>query len=121
MTSTPVVYETTHRIAFSELADNQAALERLAKQPRERQLEVVKLLLREEEPAKSVADALARLDGRAAKAPADGGLLVKFTDLWGRMGAKDRRAVLSFLAVAELPTGCRVTVKAGALEPAANG
>jgi len=113
--------EVVDRIAFSELANNQAALEALAKQPAARQLDAVKLLLREEDPAKSVADALARLDGRTAKAPAEGGLLVKFTDLWGRMGAKDRRAVLAFLAAAELPSGCKVTAKAGALEPAANG
>jgi len=105
--------EVVDRVAFSELADNQAALEALAKQPPERQLAVIKLMFREEDPARSVADALARLDGKSAKAPSEGGLLAKFVDLWGRMGAKDRRGVLAYLAEADLPKGWSVTVRAG--------
>lgn len=101
------------RIEHSALANNQAALEALAKQPAERQRAAVDLMFAQENPAKSVADALGRLDGRTEKTADDGNKVAKFVDMWGRLGARDRRAVLSFLASAELPAGCKVSVKAG--------
>lgn len=103
----PVVVE---RVRHTELASNQAALEALAKHPAERQEAAVALILAEENPAKSVAEAFDRLDGRAVKAEPEAKLLPKAIDLWGRMGARDRRQFLAFLADADLPKGCAVEV-----------
>lgn len=97
------------RVRDTPLADNQAALEVLAKQPAARQVAALDLMFAEENPAKSVADAFARLDGKVIK-PAEEKHLGKAIDLWGRMGAKDRRAFLAFLADADLPKGCSVEV-----------
>ncbi len=97
------------RVRDTPLADNQAALEVLAKQPAARQVAALDLMFAEENPAKSVADAFARLDGKVIK-PAEEKHLGKAIDLWGRMGAKDRKAFLAFLADADLPKGCTVEV-----------
>ena len=97
------------RVCDTPLADNQAALEALAKQPAERQIAALDLMFAEENPAKSVGDAFARLDGKVVK-PAEEKHLSKAIDLWGRMGAKDRRAFLAFLSDADLPRGCAVEV-----------
>lgn len=97
------------RLRDTPLASNQAALEALAKQPHARQLAALDLMLAEENPAKSVADAFNRLDGKVSK-PAEDKHLAKAIDLWGRMSARDRRAFLAVLAEAELPTGCTVEV-----------
>lgn len=97
------------RLHDTPLADNQAALEVLAKQPAERQIAALDLIFAEENPAKSVGDAIARLDGKVVR-PAEEKHLSKAIDVWGRMGAKDRRAFLAFLADAELPKGCKVEV-----------
>lgn len=101
--------EAVQAVQHTPLASNQAALEALAKHPHDRQLSVLGLMFAEENPAKSVADAINRLDGKAVK-PAEEKHLSKAIDLWGRMGAKDRRAFLAFLADAELPKGCNVEV-----------
>lgn len=97
------------QVRHTPLASNQAALEALAKQPHERQLAAVAQLLDATNPAKSVADAFDRIDG-VAKKPAEANHVGKAIDLWGRMGAKDRKAFLAFLADAELPKGCSVEV-----------
>lgn len=96
-------------VRHAPLADNQAALETLAKHPHERQLAAVRLMLAEENPAKSVNDAFDRIDGRVAK-PAGEKHYAKAVDLWGRMSAKDRKLFLAFLAEADLPKGCSVEV-----------
>lgn len=101
--------EAVARVCDTPLADNQAALEALAKQPAERQIAALDLMFAEENPAKSVGDAFARLDGKVVK-PAEEKHLSKAIDLWGRMGAKDRRAFLAFLSDADLPKGCAVEV-----------
>lgn len=88
-------------------ADHQAALETLAKHPPEAQAAVLDHLLAAENPAKSVNEALARHEGRAAPTVEDK-TLSRAIDLWGRMGAKDKRAFLEFLADAELPKGWTV-------------
>lgn len=92
------------RLTGTPWASNQAALETLAKHPAERQLAALDHLLAEENPAKSPNEAFDRLDGRVSK-PAEAKHLSKAIDLWGRMGAKDRRAFLEFLSEAELPKG----------------
>ena len=97
------------RLCNTPLASNQAALEALAKHPHARQMAALDLMFAEENPAKSVTDAFNRLDGKVAKS-AEEKHLAKAIDLWGRMGAKDRRAFLAFLAEAELPKGCAVEV-----------
>ncbi|MFC5372858.1 ParB/RepB/Spo0J family partition protein [Brevundimonas faecalis] len=96
--------EAIERLRDTPLASNQAALEALAKQPAERQIAALDLMTAEENPAKSVGDAFARLDGKVVR-PAEEKHLSKAIDLWGRMGAKDRRAFLSFLYDADLPSG----------------
>lgn len=101
--------EVVKRVRHTPLASNQAALEALAKQPHDRQAAVLDLMFAEENPAKSVGDAFARLDGKVVK-PAEEKHLSKAIDLWGRMGAKDRKAFLAFLADADLPRGCNVEV-----------
>lgn len=101
--------EVVAQVQHTPLASNQAALETLAKHPHARQEAAVALLLAENNPAKSVAEAFDRIDGRAAK-PAAANHLSKAIDLWGRMNAKDRRAFLEFLAEADLPKGCSVEV-----------
>lgn len=101
--------EAVQAVRHTPLASNQAALEALSKHPHDRQLSVLGLMFAEENPAKSVADAINRLDGKVIK-PAEEKHLVKAIDLWGRMSAKDRRAFLVFLADAELPKGCNVGV-----------
>lgn len=101
--------EVVQAVRHTPLASNQAALEALSKHPHDRQLSVLGLMFAEENPAKSVADAINRLDGKVVK-PAEEKHLAKAIDLWGRMGAKDRRAFLAFLADAELPKGCNVGV-----------
>lgn len=101
--------EAVARVCDTPLADNQAALEALAKQPAARQIAALDLMFAEENPAKSVGDAFARLDGKVVK-PAEEKHLSKAIDLWGRMGAKDRRAFIAFLADADLPKGCAVEV-----------
>lgn len=101
--------EAVQAVRHTPLASNQAALEALAKHPHDRQLSVLGLMFADENPAKSVGDAIARLDGKVVK-PAEEKHLSKAIDLWGRMGAKDRRAFLAFLADAELPKGCTVEV-----------
>jgi ParB family chromosome partitioning protein len=106
--------EVMDRVRGTDLADNQAALESLAKHPAERQIKAVELVLAEENPARSVGEAFARLDGKTSKTADDGANLAKFIDTWGRLGVKDRRAILSFLATAELPAGCKVTARGGA-------
>ncbi len=97
------------QVRHTPLASNQAALETLAKHPHERQLAAVTLILAEENPAKSVNEAFARIDGHVVK-PAGEKHYAKAVDLWGRMSAKDRKAFLSFLAASELPKGCTVEV-----------
>jgi ParB family chromosome partitioning protein len=97
------------KVRHTPLANNQAALETLAKHPHSRQAHAVNLMLAEVNPAKSVNEAFDRIDGRVVKAPEDK-TLSKAIDLWGRMGAKDRRAFMAFLADAELPKGCKVEV-----------
>lgn len=94
-------------VQHTPLASNQSALEALAKHPHARQSAAVALILAETNPAKSVAEAFDRIDGKASK-PAEANHLSKAIDLWGRMGARDRRALLAFLAEAELPKGCSV-------------
>lgn len=101
--------EAVQAVRHTPLATNQAALEALAKHPHDRQLSVLGLMFAEENPAKSVADAINRLDGKVVK-PAEEKHLSKAIDLWGRMGARDRRAFLAFLAEAEMPKGCNVEV-----------
>lgn len=96
--------EVVARLHDTPLASNQAALEALAKQPPARQVAALDLMFAEENPAKSVGDAFARLDGKVVKSAEDKHL-IKAIDLWGRMGAKDRRAFLSFLYSGDLPSG----------------
>lgn len=100
--------EAIKRITGTSLADHQASLEALAKQPAERQAQALDQMLAAENPAGTVGEALDRIDGRA-KPPAPS-KAVKAIDLWGRMGARDRREFLAFLADAELPSGCSVEV-----------
>lgn len=102
--------ETVRRLSDTPLARNQAALEALAKHPGERQRAALDHLLAEENPARSVAEAFNRLDGRVEKVAAEAAHLTKAIDLWGRMGAKERREFLRFLADADLPKGCNVEV-----------
>lgn len=92
------------RLRNTPLATNQAALEALAKHPHDRQMAALDLIFAEENPAKSVADAFNRLDGKVVK-PAAELKLAKIIDQWGRMGAKDRGALLSFLYNTDLPSG----------------
>ena len=99
--------EVVAQVRHTPLASNQAALEALAKHPAQRQEAAVALMLATENPAKSVNDAFDRLDGKAVK-PATEKHLSKAIDLWGRMGAKDRAALLDFLANADLPKGWTV-------------
>lgn len=99
--------EVVAQVQHTPLASNQAALEALAKHPAQRQEAAVALMLATENPAKSVNDAFDRLDGKAVK-PATEKHLSKAIDLWGRMGAKDRTALLDFLANADLPKGWTV-------------
>lgn len=101
--------EVIAQVQHTPLASNQSALEALAKHPHARQAAAVALILAETNPAKSVAEAFDRIDGKASK-PAEANHLSKAIDLWGRMGARDRRAFLAFLAEAELPKGCTVEV-----------
>lgn len=97
------------KVRHTPLANNQAALETLAKHPHSRQFHAVNLMLAEVNPAKSVNEAFDRIDGRAVKAPEDKSLS-KAIDLWGRMSAKDRRSFLAYLADADLPKGFAVEV-----------
>lgn len=97
------------QVRHTPLANNQAALETLAKHPHERQLAAVRLILAEENPAKSVNEAFARIDGHVVK-PAGEKHYAKAVDLWGRMSAKDRKAFLGFLAGSDLPKGYSVEV-----------
>ena len=99
--------EVVAQVRHTPLASNQAALEALAKHPAQRQEAAVALMLATENPAKSVNDAFDRLDGRAVK-PVTEKHLSKAIDLWGRMSAKDRAALLDFLANADLPKGWTV-------------
>lgn len=99
--------EVVAQVQHTPLASNQAALEALAKHPAKRQEAAVALMLATENPAKSVNDAFDRLDGKALKPSAEKHLS-KAIDLWGRMGAKDRAALLDFLANADLPKGWTV-------------
>lgn len=103
----PAVVE---RVRHTDLASNQAALEALAKHPHSRQFHAVNLMLAEVNPAKSVAEAFDRIDGKAVKPEPEAKLVPKAIDLWGRMGARDRRQFLAFLADADLPKGCAVEV-----------
>jgi len=96
--------EAVARLHDTPLASNQAALETLSKHPHGRQMAALDLMFAEENPAKSVGDAFNRLDGKVSK-PAEERLLDKFIDQWGRMGARDRGAILSFLYNADLPRG----------------
>lgn len=88
--------EAVKRVRHTPLASNQAALEALAKQPHDRQAAALDLMFAEENPAKSVGDAFARLDGKVVK-PATERNLAKLFDLWGRTGAKERREFLKGL------------------------
>lgn len=97
------------RVRHTPLASNQAALEALAKQPHDRQAAALDLMFADENPAKSVGEAFARLDGKVVK-PAEERHLSKAIDLWGRMSVKDRKAFLAFLSDADLPKGCAVEV-----------
>lgn len=99
---TPDVIE---RLQDTPYSRNQAALEALSKVPAERQVAAVSLLLDEEAPAKSVADAFNRLDGRVEKAAKADNKLAKMIDAWGRMSARERGSFLSFLYEGELPAG----------------
>lgn len=105
--ATKLSAEVITRLQHTPLASNQSALEALAKHPHQRQVAAVDHLLAETNPAKSVNEAFDRIDGKVTKAP-EANHLSKAIDLWGRMGARDRRAFLAFLAEAELPKGCSV-------------
>jgi Predicted transcriptional regulators len=102
--------EVVSLVQHTALAENQAALEMLARHPADRQVAAVQLLLAPDNPARSVAEAFDRLDGKAIKPDAEAKHLSRAIDLWGRMSSRDRRQFLAFLADAELPKGCAVEV-----------
>jgi CheY-like chemotaxis protein len=97
------------KVRHTPLASNQAALETLAKHPAERQIAAVDLILQTENPAKSVNEAFARIDGHVVK-PAAELKVSKFIDQWARLSAKEKREALDFLASADLPKGYRIEV-----------
>jgi ParB family chromosome partitioning protein len=101
--------EVIKAVRHTPLASNQAALETLAKHPASRQEAAVAQMLAAENPAKSVAEAFNRLDGKVVK-PAAELKVAKLIDQWGRLGAKERREFLDFLAMGDLPKGYSVEV-----------
>lgn len=88
------------KVRHTPLASNQAALEALAKHPYERQLAAVKLILAEENPAKSVNEAFNRIDGKAVR-PATELKTVKFIDMWSRLNKRERQQVMNALGLIE--------------------
>lgn len=93
------------QVRHTPLASNQAALETLAKHPHERQLAAVKLILAEKNPAKSVNEAFARIDGRVTKGERPAGELktAKLIDLWQRLNKRERQQVMDQLGLMEKP------------------
>ena len=90
------------QVRHTPLASNQAALETLAKHPHDRQLAAVKLILAEENPAKSVNEAFDRIDGKAVR-PAAELWTVKFGDQWARRSIREKREFMVMFATLDLP------------------
>ncbi|HEX7821081.1 MAG TPA: ParB N-terminal domain-containing protein [Sphingobium sp.] len=110
------------RLRRHPVATNATQLRALAKLEPVEQTKVVSLLLHADarlgEPAKSVAEAWSRIQGRA-KAPADAETkrLSAFLGQFGRMGVAEKKGALAALA-AQLPAGFRLLTPDDAARPA---
>ena len=85
------------RLRGTDFENHQGELEAISKQPPERQTAVLDLLFQPDDPARTVAEALARLDGRTA-VDADRKRLSAMVDRWGRMPKIERRSFVMSLA-----------------------
>jgi len=79
------------RLRGSAIEDNQRELELLSRQAARLQVKIVGLLLQAENPARTVAEAIGRIEGRTA-ADAQQKALSALVDRWGRMPKAARRA-----------------------------
>ena len=84
------------RLRGTDFENIQRELEILSQQTAKRQAKILDLVLRAENPAASVTDAIARLDGRKA-ADAAQKALAALVDRWGRMPKASRKSFVMSL------------------------
>jgi len=84
------------RIPGSPIEDRRMDLDLLSRQAPERQAEILDLILQEEDPARTVAEAIGRLDGHA-KADGEEKAMQRLVERWRRMNKPQRRAWVMLL------------------------
>lgn len=86
--------KSVERLRRTEFEDNQRDLELLSRQDHDRQAKILALLFGPKDPAKSVGDAIERLDGHTGTAGEADKKLNGLVDRWGRAPKDTRRAFI---------------------------
>lgn len=95
---TKIAPDVREKIVGTWIADNGATLDALVRLGASDQRKAITLMLRRDNPIKSVARALAEVNGQLAPIPdVDGQQLGRLMDAWRRSGIKSRREFLDWL------------------------